>query len=912
MKRKIFSLLMAAGMIIALLIALTACDDKSSAAKPTKLSAPVVTLSDNVATWSADPNADKFEISLDGNLSYVENTVTSKILTEGQTFKIRAVGDGRTYATSDWSSAVTYGTPASTEAVSVKPNEPSEIPDETPSDKLDEKPSEEPTKEPSEESAQEPSEESGEALTEAITEKPAVDTTVTTDAADAPAYAEVVVEEDFWGGELYAEDGKNSAKITLVAYIENDMSAYFDGVEIYDGQTLVLTDDEYEGFSEYFDLHSNTQYTVKIYYSSRDHGYTKRVKEVNITTPAYELPDIDAYGSDNNVVVGKHAIMGFKIEKYIDLQYYDVIVRGYEQNDAYFAGFIVEMLDDPTLLARLEQQSGKENMRPGGYIWEAQHNMDVYMNYWMAWDHKERMDYTDDRWREIAASEEQYVYELSLDNGGLFVADDADIVYNYYAVLRDYFAYDEPRFDIYLRFDLGDGAGVREIYVEHASPYFREVGDDNYGVDIETDENVKNGYVLTEVRDDYRALYVHKLALYKDNEFVCYVPFSSPDVTRVDMEAWLDEWIQKLKCEIPHATEQEMVAKVGAEVIREIFGELQFKVDFGNDIVVDNNGMTGVVGGNKLGNQSEREVLTALSSVDADTLLGLFKAQTGENKTLEAFIAESDNATIISVLNDFRDQVEITSQNAHGIYAAIDGVYDVYDQLERAYESLVREENAAKEITDRIAAIDAISFKFIAGTNLAPAGDYELRVLYRSLFEDYAREDDVKGYGIEYIRIRMDLEAPENIKLEGRRLSWDAVEGADEYVIYVNGEERFTVRDAYYDNYGELQKDDKIRIVATGYYAYDSAPSAEYTFIPPQLARPSVTVSGRNVSWNPIQNASKYVYTVNGQQYETHDTSIYVYESGTVRIKAVDGNGIYLDSEWTSVTVSAGSSDKVK
>ena len=73
-----------------------------------------------------------------------------------------------------------------------------------------------------------------------------------------------------------------------------------------------------------------------------------------------------------------------------------------------------------------------------------------------------------------------------------------------------------------------------------------------------------------------------------------------------------------------------------------------------------------------------------------------------------------------------------------------------------------------------------------------------------------------------------------------------------------------------------------------------------------------VTVSGRNVSWNSVANATKYVYTVNGVQYETRDTSIYVSSNGTVRIKAVDENGTYLDSEWTSFTVNVGSSGKEK
>ncbi|MBE6546478.1 MAG: hypothetical protein E7668_03420 [Ruminococcaceae bacterium] len=108
MKRKFLSILLVVCMAVSALVGLTACDDEPTSATPQKLSAPVITLTDNVASWEADPNADKFEISLDGNLSYVENTVTTKALTSGQTLKVRAVGNGSTYSTSDWSNTVTY------------------------------------------------------------------------------------------------------------------------------------------------------------------------------------------------------------------------------------------------------------------------------------------------------------------------------------------------------------------------------------------------------------------------------------------------------------------------------------------------------------------------------------------------------------------------------------------------------------------------------------------------------------------------------------------------------------------------------------------------------------------------------------------------------------------------------------
>ena len=100
------------------LLVFVGCDESSKQenAKTKKLNTPVVTLSGNVASCGANLKAEKFEISLDGVLTYLENTVESYVLLDGQTFKVRAIGDGDNYSTSDWSNAVTYvaGTSADT------------------------------------------------------------------------------------------------------------------------------------------------------------------------------------------------------------------------------------------------------------------------------------------------------------------------------------------------------------------------------------------------------------------------------------------------------------------------------------------------------------------------------------------------------------------------------------------------------------------------------------------------------------------------------------------------------------------------------------------------------------------------------------------------------------------------------
>ena len=69
---------------------------------------PHVTLTENVATWEENNFAECFEISINGVTSTVDKTVTSQTLLDGQMFKVRAIGDGKKFKTSEWSDAVTY------------------------------------------------------------------------------------------------------------------------------------------------------------------------------------------------------------------------------------------------------------------------------------------------------------------------------------------------------------------------------------------------------------------------------------------------------------------------------------------------------------------------------------------------------------------------------------------------------------------------------------------------------------------------------------------------------------------------------------------------------------------------------------------------------------------------------------
>ncbi|MBO5312977.1 MAG: hypothetical protein J6B29_03325 [Clostridia bacterium] len=111
--KKLLSVLLVL-FLVAFVASVTSCGKE-----PEKLATPVVTLEGNTALWGSIGGATQYRISLNGTISYVEGSVTSKVLTDGQSFKVQAVGDGNDYEDSAWSNTVTY-TASQTPSVSEK------------------------------------------------------------------------------------------------------------------------------------------------------------------------------------------------------------------------------------------------------------------------------------------------------------------------------------------------------------------------------------------------------------------------------------------------------------------------------------------------------------------------------------------------------------------------------------------------------------------------------------------------------------------------------------------------------------------------------------------------------------------------------------------------------------------------
>ena len=116
MKKNYFKVILLVSVLIIAILGLVACGEKDETpTSPETLKTPVLFINENVVYWDADSDAEKFELSIDGVITQVENTITSKELSDGQTLKVRAIGDGVSFTTSDWSKAVTYEAPVEPE-----------------------------------------------------------------------------------------------------------------------------------------------------------------------------------------------------------------------------------------------------------------------------------------------------------------------------------------------------------------------------------------------------------------------------------------------------------------------------------------------------------------------------------------------------------------------------------------------------------------------------------------------------------------------------------------------------------------------------------------------------------------------------------------------------------------------------
>ena len=426
MKKKIFSLLCAVLVCVGL-FALTSCDEDTASKLPTpeKLEAPVIVLTDNVAEWDANGKAERFEISLDGELSYVENTVTQKVLTDGQTVKVRAIGDGIKYATSEWSNSVKYAVSASTVLTApINTNAP-DSPDATPDDPDNTDAPDIPDVTPDD-----PDKTDTPDIPDATTEVPGTSKPPEIPVAP-PVRAEVTVE----GDNLFDEASeKYYANLRIEASL-SDPEAVFTKVEVFEGhydssEATPVYSGSFEGYADVREnILSDHDYIVRVYYKGSD-GVEKYgssyayVYSLDVPWVMHEY----AYGLLSDGIIG----FRFSADGKYNMSNLTLKITD-EESAEYIAKDALELINNPGIINELRAKldtldrwtEGDEFDRVYRKLDRLERTKDTVDGYY---SHLTKAEW------ETLASGSTYLYEVKFGDGDEFFAGPDGM---YYAVLRD-------------------------------------------------------------------------------------------------------------------------------------------------------------------------------------------------------------------------------------------------------------------------------------------------------------------------------------------------------------------------------------------------------------------------------------------------------------------------------------------
>ena len=148
------------------------------------------------------------------------------------------------------------------------------------------------------------------------------------------------------------------------------------------------------------------------------------------------------------------------------------------------------------------------------------------------------------------------------------------------------------------------------------------------------------------------------------------------------------------------------------------------------------------------------------------------------------------------------------------------------------------------------------------------------------------------------------LEKPTVTVSESGVASWGAIENATAYLYSINGgEEKVTTELSV-----KLTEGDRITVIAlgNGKEYLDSEKSNEVKYLVYATLDAPVISCDENglVSWGAIENASGYVYVINGIKYPiTTSLSVKLTDDANIKVKAVGDGGKYLDSSYAELNV---------
>jgi hypothetical protein len=185
------------------------------------------------------------------------------------------------------------------------------------------------------------------------------------------------------------------------------------------------------------------------------------------------------------------------------------------------------------------------------------------------------------------------------------------------------------------------------------------------------------------------------------------------------------------------------------------------------------------------------------------------------------------------------------------------------------------------------------------------AGQYDIKV--KAIGDDIYLNSEWSG--VKDYKVTEKLNAPDNLQIDDKLLTWNAVEHAKSYVIYINGAEKPSGTASYsLENLTAGQYDIKVKAIGDDIYLNSewSEEIKNYTVTAVLTEPKNLKIEGTTLKWTAVPNATNYKVWIGGTEYNAASAEyslVSLTEAGeyNIKVKAIGDGTFYLNSEWSGV-----------
>jgi hypothetical protein len=152
------------------------------------------------------------------------------------------------------------------------------------------------------------------------------------------------------------------------------------------------------------------------------------------------------------------------------------------------------------------------------------------------------------------------------------------------------------------------------------------------------------------------------------------------------------------------------------------------------------------------------------------------------------------------------------------------------------------------------------------------------------------------------------LPAPKNLKITDTVLTWDTINSAVSYLVYVD-EDTFSVSENSY-SFEHLTDIGiyNVKVMAIGddimYFDSEWSEEIEYIIFTTLSIPTNLHIEGTTLTWNTVDNAEGYIVDINGETFEVVEnnyslSALVLIDTYTIKVKASGDNILYYGSDWS-------------